>query len=214
VRVIAVPVKSLSRAKRRLAPVLSPIERGALTLAMLEDVLDATTAVAGWETWVVSPDETVLEVAAGRGARPVPERRPPLSAAVRQVERAAIEVEASALAVLLADAAIVTASALSEALQTLGPVVAAPSNRDGGTTFLLRRPVRAITARFGESSMDRHIEAARARDLPVSVVDRNELRFDLDLPEDVPALLAAQAGRRAREACIQMDLPSRLAVGA
>ena len=52
-RVIAVPVKSLSKAKSRLAPILSPLERGAVTLAMLEDVLDATLAVPGWETWVV-----------------------------------------------------------------------------------------------------------------------------------------------------------------
>src|SRR5262249_32447251 len=29
--------------------------RAALTLAMLEDVIDATTLLPGWETWVVSP---------------------------------------------------------------------------------------------------------------------------------------------------------------
>ncbi|MEX2406577.1 MAG: 2-phospho-L-lactate guanylyltransferase, partial [Actinomycetota bacterium] len=72
-RIIAVPVKSLARAKTRLAPTLSTLERGALTLAMLEDVLDATEAVPGWETWVVSPDEVALEIAARRGARPVSE---------------------------------------------------------------------------------------------------------------------------------------------
>src|SRR5207245_8776187 len=102
-RVIAVPVKSLSRAKSRLSRVLSPLERAALTLAMLEDVLDATLAIPGWETWVVSPDEAVLEVAARRGARPLPEERPPLSAAVRQVEIDAAEQDADALAILLAD---------------------------------------------------------------------------------------------------------------
>ena len=59
---IVLPVKSLDEAKARLDPALSPVERAALTLAMLEDVLDATLAMPGWETWVLSPDETVLEV--------------------------------------------------------------------------------------------------------------------------------------------------------
>ena len=65
-RAIAIPVKSLARSKSRLARLLSPLERAALTLAMLEDVLDATLAVPGWESWVVSPDEAVLEIAARR----------------------------------------------------------------------------------------------------------------------------------------------------
>ena len=67
-RILAVPVKSLTEAKARLAPALAPMERAALTLAMLEDVLDATGQLAGWTTWVISPDEVVLEVAARRGA--------------------------------------------------------------------------------------------------------------------------------------------------
>jgi 2-phospho-L-lactate guanylyltransferase (CobY/MobA/RfbA family) len=97
VRVIAVPVKSLGRSKRRLAPVLGPLERAALTLAMLEDVLDATLAIPGWESWVVSPDEAVLEIAARRGARPVAEARPSLPGAVRQAEAEAIERDAAEL---------------------------------------------------------------------------------------------------------------------
>ncbi|HEX9236549.1 MAG TPA: 2-phospho-L-lactate guanylyltransferase, partial [Actinomycetota bacterium] len=66
-QVIAVPVKALERAKTRLAPVLSPAERAALTTAMLEDVLDASLAVPGWETWVISPPGPVLNLAAKRG---------------------------------------------------------------------------------------------------------------------------------------------------
>src|SRR5438552_11913671 len=70
VRVLAVPVKSLERVKGRLAPLLTPLERAALTLAMLEDVLDAALAQETWEVWVVSPDEAALEIAARRGSRP------------------------------------------------------------------------------------------------------------------------------------------------
>src|SRR3990172_12866120 len=107
-RAIAVPVKPLSRSKSRLSSALSPLERGALTLAMLEDVLDACLAVPGWQTWVVSPDEAVLEIAARRGAQPMPEAKPPLSAAVRQAEEEAIGRGDEVLAVLLAHCPLLT----------------------------------------------------------------------------------------------------------
>src|ERR687896_1968471 len=93
-RVIAVPVKSLERAKGRLSAILQPLERAALTLAMLEDVLDACMAQPGWHTWVVSPDEAVLEVSARRRAKPVVEEKAGLAAAIRQVQEEAAGADA------------------------------------------------------------------------------------------------------------------------
>jgi 2-phospho-L-lactate guanylyltransferase len=214
VRVIAVPVKSLSRAKTRLAPMMSSLERGAFALAMLEDVLDATLAVSGWDTWVISPDEVALEIAARRGARPVPEMRSPLSAAVRQVETMAREEDATALAVVPGDLPLVTASVLSRALRTLGSVVVAPSNGGAGTSLLLRRPPRAIPARFGPDSFRRHLELANERQLPVAVVEDPQLSFDLDVPGDILTLLDSGRRGRAREVCVEMDLAERLPVNA
>jgi len=209
-RVVAVPVKSLSRAKTRLSPALTGLERGALTLAMLEDVLDAALSVPGWETWVISPDEVALEIAAGRGARPIPEAKPPLANAIRQVEAKAKEEGANALAVLPADVPLVTVDTLHEALRTLGAVVLARSADGSGTSLLLRRPPRAIPARFGPDSFRRHVELAEARGLPVSVVERRELSFDVDRPDDILTLLADGRRGRTREVCLQMDLGARL----
>jgi 2-phospho-L-lactate guanylyltransferase len=209
-RVVAVPVKSLSRAKTRLSPALTGLERGALTLAMLEDVLDAALSVPGWETWVISPDEVALEVAAGRGARPIPEAKPPLANAIRQVEAKAKQDGATALAVLPADVPLVTVDTLHEALRTLGAVVLARSADGSGTSLLLRRPPRAIPARFGPDSFRRHLELAAERGLPVSVVQRRELSFDVDRPDDILTLLADGRRGRTREVCLQMDLGARL----
>jgi 2-phospho-L-lactate guanylyltransferase len=209
-RVVAVPVKSLSRAKTRLSPALTGLERGALTLAMLEDVLDAALSVPGWETWVISPDEVALEIAAGRGARPIPEAKPPLANAIRQVEAKAKEEGANALAVLPADVPLVTVDTLHEALRTLGAVVLARSADGSGTSLLLRRPPRAIPARFGPDSFRRHVELAQARGLPVSIVERRELSFDVDRPDDILTLLADGRRGRTREVCLQMDLGARL----
>jgi 2-phospho-L-lactate guanylyltransferase len=210
-RIIAVPVKSLSRTKSRLTKVLSPMERGALTLAMLEDVLDATTAQASWETWVVSPDEAVLEIAVRRRVRPVEEEKPPLSAAVRQAELEANERDADALAILLADLPLLTSEALESALRTLGSVVLAPSASDGGTNLLLRRPPRVIGARFGRDSFAKHVDAATQRGLPASVVRRLELTTDLDAPDDLLAVLEAEKPGRTRDALLELDVGSRLA---
>ncbi|MEX2422204.1 MAG: 2-phospho-L-lactate guanylyltransferase [Actinomycetota bacterium] len=204
------PVKSLTRAKTRLAPALTDLERGALTLAMLEDVLDATLSVPGWETWVVSPDEVALEIASSRGARPVPEDKPPLASAIRQVEALAETEGASALAVLPADVPLVTAETLHEALRTLGAVVLARSADGAGTSLLLRRPPRAIAARFGPDSFERHLALAAKRELPVSVVERRELSFDVDRPGDILTLLADGRRGRTREVCLEMDLGGRL----
>ena len=209
-RVVAIPVKSLVRAKSRLSPALSTLERGALTLAMLEDVLDATQAVPGWETWVVSPDEVALEIAARREVRAIAEERPPLSNAIRQVELLAKEQGADALTVLPADLPLVTPEALQDALRTLGAVVLSRSADGQGTSFLLRRPPRAIPARFGPDSFRRHMDVATLRGLPVAVVERHELAFDLDRPGDILTLLSDGRRGRTREVCQQMDLAERL----
>ena len=212
-RVVAVPVKGLGRSKTRLAAVLDPLQRGALTLAMLEDVLDAALPQRGWETWVVSPDEAVLEIAARRGARPVAEEEPSLTAAVRQVEAMASGEGATALAVLLGDLPLLTEEALGAALRTLGPVVLAPARSDGGTNLLLRRPADAIPSRFGRDSFARHRREASARGLPVALVDRSELALDLDLPADVATILATGVQNRTVEVCVGTGLAARLRSG-
>jgi len=212
VRAIALPVKSLSESKTRLSPILTPLERGALTLAMLEDVMDVTQAMSGWETWVVTPDESVLEVALGRSAHAIREEKPSLASAVRQVEAEATSRGADVLAVLLPDTPLVTPEALAGALRTLGPVVLAPATDETGTNLLVRRPPTAIRARFGPDSYRKHLEAAASADLPTAVVEAPELAFDLDVPGDILTVLDARRRGRTAEVCLDMDLLSRIGI--
>src|SRR5438132_13271624 len=145
-QVIAVPVKALERAKSRLAPALAPAERAALTMAMLEDVLDACLDQDGWQTWVISTPGAALDLAAARGARPVSERGASLSEAVLQVGSelgarpagsARVEggsarvdsgsphlqgqIEHSALAIVLADLPLITRTAIAGLLSHARP---------------------------------------------------------------------------------------------
>jgi 2-phospho-L-lactate guanylyltransferase len=211
-RVVAVPVKTLERAKGRLSGVLAPLERAALTLAMLEDVLDACLSLPGWHVVVISPDEAVLEVAARRRARPIAEEEPGLVAAIRQVEEEWGTAEQ--LLVVLGDLPLITPEALHRVVRTLGPVVAAPSSGDMGTNVLLRRPPRIIPALYGTRSFERHAEAAELRGIPFTAVHAPELAYDLDRPEDLPQLLETGGRSRTLSACLGMGLPDRLSLRA
>jgi 2-phospho-L-lactate guanylyltransferase len=214
VRAIVLPVKSLSEAKSRLEPLLTPLERAVLTLAMLEDVLDVTEQLTGWETWVISPDEAVLEIAVRRRVTPIIEETPSLPAAMQQVEEEAEGREAETLAVLLPDTPFVTLAALTRALHTLGPVVLGPASDGAGTNLLLRRPPRVLPARFGPDSYRRHLQEAAEADIPTSVVELREIGFDLDLPDDILTVLGDRKSGRTREVCEDMDLRSRITVKA
>jgi 2-phospho-L-lactate/phosphoenolpyruvate guanylyltransferase len=190
---------------------LTPIERGALSLAMFEDVLDATLAIDGWATWVVSTDESVREIGLRRGAEIRAEERPTLAGAVQQVEEESAARGVEALAVLHADMPLVTTHSLRRALHTLGPVVIAPAADERGTNLLLRRPPDAIASRFGRDSYRRHLEEAAERELPIAVVDHEELAFDLDEPADILTVLEARRPGRTLEVCRDLDLAGRLA---
>ena len=134
-------------------------------------------------------------------------------AALAQAEQEAIEAGAAAMAVLLPDTPLVTSWALTRALHTIGPVVLAPAADEVGTNLLVRRPPRAIRARFGPDSYRRHLQEAAEASLPVAVVDDPQLAFDLDSEDDILELLRADRVGRTAEVCIDMDLPARIAAG-
>jgi len=66
-----VPMKPLARAKARLAEVLSPEQRRALSLAMLEDVIGAARALD--HVWVLHSDDDAAEVIRRRPMRSQPD---------------------------------------------------------------------------------------------------------------------------------------------
>lgn len=212
-RVIAVPVKPLEEAKRRLSRILSPTERAVLTLAMLEDVLDACQAQEGWEVWVVSRAEAALEVAVRRGTKPVQETGRSLLEAISQVELA-MRGRWSSVSVVLADLPFLTPHALGRALAlaTGTGVVAAPAESGGGTNLLVRRPPTVIPARFGRSSFERHRAEAYRRGVAFREVRIPELGFDLDRPSDLARAAAGSRPTRTRSVCLELGVGQRLGV--
>jgi 2-phospho-L-lactate guanylyltransferase len=210
VQVLAVPVKPLERAKTRLATVLSAPERARLTLAMLEDVMDAATAQRGWDVWVVSADRAVLRTAARRGVRARLETAGSLLGAVRETESELGPEDV--LAVLLADLPLLDAVGLAGGLRAAAEarVAAAPAASDGGTNLLVRRPAGAIPARFGRESLARHAAEAVRAGLPMRRIHEPGLAFDLDRPADLERVLAEGRAGRTLEACQELGLSRRL----
>ena len=211
-RVVAVPVKSLDRTKTRLASVLSTHERGQLALAMLTDVLDASRPQSGWDVWVISGQDEVLQLASQSGARPVREAGTTLGQAVRQVEVQARDENCTELAVILADLPLATADDVAEVLRAPASVVAAPAGSDGGTNALVRRPPSSIPARFGRSSFTKHRAEAYRRGLTFESIESSGLGFDLDRPADLAVVLEAERDSRTRAVCLRMGLADRLHV--
>jgi len=198
-----VPVKRLAQAKSRLRTVLSDGQRRQFVLAMLEDVLRlalAQPAIAS--TAVVSADDDALAFARRLGAHTIrePQSVRGLNAALAFAADALARQGASGLLVLPADVPLATTVDIESILAAWkeAPVVLCPSH-SRGTGALALRPPQAIPFCFGPRSFAAHRRAAVERGLPVAVLSRASLALDIDRPQDLPAVLAAD-GSRSREA--------------
>ncbi len=199
-----VPFKCFTRAKRRLRSAFSDEAVEALGRAMLADVLDALAGAESLErVSVLTDDEDVAEVADRGGARvrlrrPDPGLNPAIEAATSECVREGFD----ATLVVLGDLPLLR-SADVEAVLAEGEshrVVVVPAS-DGGTALLYRRPPETIPACFGEQSAAAHERAARERGLePLHMSSLDEqVRTDLDTPEDAERLLASDTTSRTRE---------------
>ncbi len=191
-----VPVKRLGAGKSRLRGALGA-HADELTLAMLEDLLEALVASPRLaRVVVVTPDPAVAALAREAGADARVADDPGLNEALAAAT-AALAAPGEAVLVVLGDVAGASAreiGALFEALDALGGrgVVLAPA-RDGGTAALLRAPHDLMGTRFGAASAAAHRALAAERGAPLRELALPALAIDLDRPEDLGALLASAA---------------------
>src|SRR5438270_8200528 len=165
---VLVPVKSLARAKSRLAPYLSQHQRETLVLDMLSHVLQALQSCDQIEQIaVVSADQRVLEQTCIWGARPMREEQPGHNPALRAAALRQLSEGASALLTISADLPLLTTDDAHAMLEqsTRLDVVLAPSRDGTGTNALLARPPLVIPYLFGVNSLQRHLRAASHRHL-------------------------------------------------
>jgi 2-phospho-L-lactate guanylyltransferase len=172
---VVVPMKA-TKGKSRLAGVLDPASREALTRQMLEHVL-STLREAGLPAQVVNADETGDHL------------NDDVTAAARRVQAAG----ASELLLVMADLPYLSGDDVAAMIQAgrLSDVVIAEA-KDGGTNALLLRPPTVLQFAFttGRPSAQFHADHARSVGIEPQFVRRPGLARDIDTPDDLAALVS------------------------
>jgi 2-phospho-L-lactate/phosphoenolpyruvate guanylyltransferase len=184
---VIVPHRGLDASKSRLSPVLTQDERGDLAAHLLRRVL-RIARLAVPDVVVISPSEELGDLVDATGARLLVQRGMGLNAGLDQARDAAVSEGVETLVVLhgdLPELDVPDVQALMAAVPRPRGVAIAPDRRGTGTNGLALHPPNAIAFRFGTDSFAVHRGAAQAAELPVAVVQRRGLAFDLDTPDDL-----------------------------
>jgi 2-phospho-L-lactate/phosphoenolpyruvate guanylyltransferase len=186
------PLKTLDRAKQRLAEELDPSPRRALVEAMFSDTLIALRRAASIEqTIVVTADHAAQRIGAGYGAEVIEDTDEGHSeAAMRGIARA-LELGAARVLLVPGDCPILDPSEVDALVARRAPspsVLVIPDRHGTGTNALLITPPGAFAPSFGEGSHDRHLQLAREAGVTAETVAVPSLGLDLDTPEDLAAI--------------------------
>lgn len=215
------PIKLFSRAKTRLAALLDENERASLARAMADDVLGSLCGAPGIECVYVVTAEPAAEALAGtHGALCLPEGDSGLGlngAVGRAFLRLAAE-GAESLVVVHSDLPLLSRAeirsvCLEHARGGGKSVCVVPDRRREGTNLLALRPPAFMRPQYGAQSFANHCAQARSFGAAVGVCELAGGGLDIDLPEDVEALLADRGdGARAAKAFLRnAGIPERIA---
>jgi 2-phospho-L-lactate guanylyltransferase len=189
-----VPVKELGGAKQRLSSCLSLEERRALATIMLEDVLDALSAVTELAGILVVTVDPVATSLAGRyGARIVTEAaREGHTGAVTAGARLLVREGQAGMMTMPGDIPRLSATEIAATLAAHGAAPAftiVPAHDDLGSNTIICSPPDAVPLRFGEDSFFPHLDAARSRGIEPLVVRQPGIGMDIDHPVDLMTFL-------------------------
>jgi 2-phospho-L-lactate guanylyltransferase len=189
------PVKRLDRAKGRLSGWLDPAERTALARALFDDALDLCSSAPWLRWWVVSDDENVRKIAAGRGFETVADEGTGLNDALNLAISAIVRDGAETVTVIPSDVPLAYQEDIRDLVDTgaTSDIVVVPSDDDGGTNGLFLSPPDLIEPRFGSASLKAHVDAAADRGLRCSILALPRLALDIDTIGDVDAFLERPA---------------------
>ena len=206
-----VPIKERRRSKERLAPLLSREMRGALMLAMIEDVLAALAATpASAGIAVVTVDLAASRLAQRYGARILETgARDGHTGAVTAAALLLAEEGRGGMLTVPGDVPLVTPSELTSLLAAHSPAPSftiAPSRDQQGSNAILCSPPDAVALRFGEDSFFPHLRAAEACGIRPTVVRLPGIALDIDTPEDLAAFALQPISTRTRAWLAANDL--------
>jgi 2-phospho-L-lactate/phosphoenolpyruvate guanylyltransferase len=203
--VILVPVKDLSSAKQRLAPVLDQPSRTRLAQAMLEDVV---VALHEWRrnrpkpaVALVSGDSFAAKLAADHGFEIIPDPdNPGETGAIETATRVCVDRRIEWALVIPADIPLIQAWELDEIFKHApqhGSILV-PAGDGRGTNAAFRRPADLFPLRFGDDSFKPHHAAAQATGKPCVILNLPGISVDVDNPADLEQLISLSGTTRAQ----------------
>lgn len=176
---VLVPVKAFAEAKVRLAPALDGAAREDLAMTMATRVL---TAAQPLPTFVVCDDDGVRSWALDQRATVIWTPGCGLNGAV--TEGVAVLARQGFSEVIVTHADLPLATSLSS-LAGFDGFTLVPDRHEDGTNVIVVRPGTSFTFSYGPGSFARHHESAVGTGLPVRIVERPDLAWDVDLPADL-----------------------------
>ncbi len=195
---IVLPIKNPENAKERLASLLSPEQRRALALTLIEQTFaffKAFTSVA--HVLVVTDSPRVAGRAEEDGFSVLREEKPEgETAAVKKATAWSVENGFASQVVIPGDMAELDAVEFRRLLSHDRPnpsVILCPATGDDGTNAILTTPPDVLTHRFGVRSFPDYLVQARTKGVACTVLRLKSLVLDLDTPDDVRVFL--QSGR-------------------
>lgn len=210
-----IPIKDPTRAKTRLAGLLSPQERQRLAWAMLEDVARAATGSERADRiFVVTSFEPAIRMARSLGWDAIAEEdQRSESESVDMASRALARLGFRSVMRVPADVPLARAEDLDALFEfDLEPPASllVPSRDGTGTNILLRSPADLFPSRFGPNSLALHLEEAARAGSRCSVINNDRLALDIDEPADIAEFLAVGHGTRAHAALVEMGISERI----
>ena len=193
-----IPAKGFSNAKQRLSPLLDGANRELFAEVMFRDVLKQVLKARGLaETFVVTEDDKVADIATSLGARLIREK-------VERGETDAVDfarlelkrLERKAVLVIPGDLPLVRSGDIEEVLaqipneESLPFALLVPSHDRMGTNALLLAPPDIIKLRFGYDSFNYHMSQVSAQGLPVRFIENERIALDIDEPKDLQRFLS------------------------
>ena len=184
-RAVLVPVKAFADAKLRLAKHLPPEERRRLARSMAGSVVAAASPMP---VAVACDDAEVAEWAVAAGAAVVWTPGTGLNGAV---ERGVAHLADGGFDVVIVAHADLPLVRSIGPLGTPGVAALAPDRRGDGTNVAAVPSLSGFRFSYGPGSFGRHRAEAERLGLAVEVIERADLAWDVDVPDDLEALSAA-----------------------
>lgn len=193
---LVLPVKSAEIAKERLSESLNAAQRQALSLAMLNDVLDvARTCEHIKDIWLLAANAALAKSC---NTLHIPDMTGNLNSAVEDAAQYLSARGYQHICILHADLPLLEAQSLSDMIEShhqmriraneRACVTIATDLKHQGSNAMLCSPPNALQFAYGANSLQAHIEDAKRKGVITQILELHSIATDIDSPDDLERL--------------------------